>query len=660
MVTTTFVQRLPHSALLLLVLAVLSSFSNQAYARWQTFADANNEIEFYTKNVLLNQDGTSTETIEIQVKILKESGRNIWANFPLVYNAATSKLTVLAAKTIYAGQEYPLDAKLIEDKPLASSPQGFDQYNQVALAYPNAEINSKLYLKYQIENHTAELPNYFADNFVFGESAYWSNGTVNIKSALPLYLAINDPDQVLTVTTKNKKIPSATSTPAAAFTDLTITLQQPIYRDIIDEKHYLVDPKKLPWVAVSSVKSWQVLANKVGTTYMQVINQPLPELFQVIAKQAKQHADHIDKINTVTALLAEKLQYMGDWKTVAGKFFPHDLAHIAKVQLGDCKDFTVSAGAILQSLGYKVQPALILRGMLAYSPPNDLPSLRHANHVLLKVTLPAEQQVLWIDPTNFVSMAGGIFPDIANKKVLIIDPNAAQRETTPATSPARMQFLVRQEFDLGTPDLVKAHGTLKLLGEQAASMTGAQMLLSDEAIKSSIFNFVGDQYLEADKEIILPDLTSRIVGDLQFKFSYEQALSDVKTNLGSALLVPNTGWSRDFIEVKADQVSDIFVGPPSKIKFVTTIKNFLVTNPERLADKFSTKWLNVERKIEPISNGVIITDEVDIKVFFISNAELRSRKYSQLKQRLVKNFRSVAIVGEYLPQNGAGKNNSTS
>jgi hypothetical protein len=30
--------------------------------------------------------------------------------------------------------------------------------------------------------------------------------------------------------------------------------------------------------------------------------------------------------------------------------------------------------------------------------------------------------VNWIDPTNFDSMADGIFPDIANKMVLILDP----------------------------------------------------------------------------------------------------------------------------------------------------------------------------------------------------------------------------------------------
>ena len=140
------------------------------------------------------------------------------------------------------------------------------------------------------------------------------------------------------------------------------------------------------WLSLSTLANWEELAHKVDTDYNEVINQPLPKLFSDIAKTAAEAKGDKDKIDTVTSLLSEKIQYMGDWRAIKGRFIPRDLNEIASTGVGDCKDFTVATIAILRSIGYKADPALVLRGQYEKSL-NILPGINNFNHVIVKVTI---------------------------------------------------------------------------------------------------------------------------------------------------------------------------------------------------------------------------------------------------------------------------------
>ena len=87
----------------------------------------------------------------------------------------------------------------------------------------------------------------------------------------------------------------------------------------------------------------------ISKDYETVINQDLPPLHESIRKEASCMTHSVDQINKVTSLLSEKIRYMGDWRTIEGKFAPRSLKAVATSGVGDCKDFSASTAAILLS-----------------------------------------------------------------------------------------------------------------------------------------------------------------------------------------------------------------------------------------------------------------------------------------------------------------------
>ena len=63
-------------------------------------------------------------------------------------------------------------------------------------------------------------------------------------------------------------------------------------------------------------------------------------------RRAREKKTDVEQLNAVTSGVAESIRYVGDWRLVKGAFNPRPLATIARSGYGDCKDFTVTAGAI--------------------------------------------------------------------------------------------------------------------------------------------------------------------------------------------------------------------------------------------------------------------------------------------------------------------------
>lgn len=278
------------------------------------------------------------------------------------------------------------------------------------------------------------------------------------------------------------------------------------------------------WVSLSSLSRWEDLAKKLAPGYYSVINQPLPATFTAIAESAANENTDEKKINAVTSLLNEKVQYMGDWRTVSGKYFPRDLEKIADSQVGDCKDFSASTAAILQKLGYKVQPILVMRGTISISNFEALPHMGNFNHVMLKVTN-RSGKIYWIDPTNTVSMAQGIFPDIADRNALVLDSEEAGYIKIPAVQAENSKVISHSELTI-QDNVVNERGWLTMQGESALGLTGVGLYYSNEQLRDSVFRTISGVYLdEEEKKLLeLPDLTSRNVEDLTIKYEFQKKI----------------------------------------------------------------------------------------------------------------------------------------
>lgn len=615
--------------LTLLVLFITPSVE----ARWAKYEDASVEVEFSNVNINVNRDGTYETEVELQAKILKESGRDRFSLYSLVYNDDSADFTVLEAKTTYNGEEYIVTEDMMEDKPLASPSKGFDQLRQVTISFPKIEIGTEVYLRYKRVNKKVPVDNFYGLSFsYYGD--YLQAENTKINSELPLEIKVNDPREVLEISEKKKK----------GLHSISIALKKAVYENTINEPHNgILNIKHNTWVSLSSLSKWDDLAKKLAPGYHSVINQPLPATFIAIAESAANKNTDEEKINAVTSLLNEKVQYMGDWRTVSGKFFPRDLEKIADSQVGDCKDFSASTAAILQKLGYKVQPILVMRGTTSTSNPEALPNMGNFNHVMLKVTN-RDGKIYWIDPTNTVSMAQGIFPDISDRNALVLDSEEADYIKIPAVQGENSKVISHSELTI-EDNVVNEYGQLTVQGEAALGLTGVGLYYSDEQLRDSVFRMISGVYLDEEEKkfLELPDLTLRNVEDLTIKYEFQQKNKIFKTNLGPALNLGDN-WLNDVVNTASDQVSDLFIGVPKTKESHMIIKDIKIKNCENLNFEIDSPWLYVNRFCKYKNDGTEFSNLITIKKSFITNEELKTAEYKNLKSELENNFSRASII----------------
>lgn len=611
--------------------------SNISFAKWADYSNAAIRKDICNYQITVKKDGSSESVIEEEFEILKDSAREHAAHYTLTYTADNDKIIILEAKTIFKGKEYNVDKKFIEDKPLASSAAGFDQMNQILLAFPKAEIGAKIYIKYKQISTKSPLKNFYDNFFVIGLREWITQANLNIKSELPLHLLVNDPDKVLAVKTDKPD----------NFNKLDISLIKEIYKDITNEPDNAIpNYNSLTWVSVSSMNSWNDVAIAFAKqNFNKIYAQKLPDIFLEIVEIAKKEKDEVDQINNVTSTLNNKIQYMMDNRTIEGRLMPRNLDQIAKSQLGDCKDFSAATVAILTKMGFKAQFALVFRGRGNFLP-EFLPGIGSFNHVFVKVTSKSGK-IYWIDPTNIQSMADGIFSDIANKPILILDSLDPSYEKVPNIDPQHAQSIHKREFEILNNNKVIEKGNITLKNEEAVPITGAMLFTSEENLKNFILSQLSGTTLDESNNvsIVMPDLHSRIVKDISIDYSYEQDNRLFKTNLGLGMdLSYNKLGIDNFVHVNKDVVSDIFIGSPNTFKRQTIIRNVDIKNPEALNSNIDTKWLSISRNLNFSNRVLTIDDIITVKSEVIKNDELKSPEFIKLKQDLETDFKDVALI----------------
>ncbi|ROT47302.1 DUF3857 domain-containing protein [Candidatus Cardinium hertigii] len=612
-----------------------------AEAKWSKYEQLELESDIQ-EDMFVNADGTYTSIVESRSKILKEHGREIFAPYRIDYNNQNMQITILEAKTICQGKEYKVVKNMIQDKAVSSLKSGFDTERQIAIAFPKIELGSEIYLKYKIFRKKAPIKNFFGE-VLYYTGSYIKSYNTRIQSKIPLKVKVNDPKNVLKVSHEPYKQDTH---------NIVITLEKPIQEwSVTNERSYFVNKKYRTWVSLSNVSSWKEFAQAFATEYYKVINQPLPKSFVAIAEVAATKEGDEATINYVTSELNKQIQYMGDWRTVKGGHFPRDLEKTAHFQMGDCKDFSAATASILQKLGYQVQPLLVHRGSTANTKIiADCALLPHLgfNHAMLKVTN-NEKNVYWIDPTNKVSMAQGIFPDVADRDALLLDHKEGGLIQVPPINPTTSKILCYNRLAI-QDNVVNQQGTMVFKGASSLDLTQIALNSSNEALKDFIFYKISNVYLtdEEKKFMDLPDFTSSIVQDITIRYAFQQKNKIFQTNLGSALILDSIcyfkNWFENTVSTAPDQVSDVFIGDPCIIENHSIIEKTHIKNCEKLNFKIDSPWLSVHRSCTYKNGNTEIIDIVTILKSIIPNEALQSTAYKNLKHALEGNLQKASIV----------------
>lgn len=618
-------------------------FSYSISARWANPTDALFHYDLWRTTIKVEKDGTYTEEVEYKAKILKNSAIQYVGNFSLTYNEQSQKVKVLSAKTITNGEEFPVDKKFIEDKPLASSAKGFDQTRQILIIFPQVQVGSDIYIRYRRHHKIVPFKNTFSDAIVFWHE-YYKNMNLTIRSALPLHYEVNNPGNFLKSSYQIKK---GNKRPYI----FKMRLKRPLFKKIVDERYLFVNQDLLPWVRVTTEKKWSKMFKHLASEYKKRIEEPLPDLHQNILKSAQQiKTGPEDQMDSVISALIEKIRYMGDWRPINGGYIPRSLSVIAKTGFGDCKDFSVSLAAILRKLGFKAQVAAVYRTPLHHKAAEfKLPNIYAFNHAIVRAEI--KGKVFWLDPTNFMTYARGIFRDIADRPAVILQHPKPKLQRIPKIYSSGAKYILTQDFEITKKNLVKMKGSAHFKGRSAIPFTGMSLNSSKQSIDYMFINqAVGDISLLKKWKVGGYDLKSRIVKDFAVNISYtiEKDNSDYfgnKTQLGPALHLGRIG-ALDRLNIRSQgRVSDLFLGPPQKIVYISKLNNIKPLGKLKFNCNLKSKWLDIKRSIESYK-PLIVKDTYNFKSSFIPPQELKKPQFLKLQKGLQSCFKQFFIIYE--------------
>jgi transglutaminase-like putative cysteine protease len=611
---------------------VLTLFSHVAFARWATIDDAPAISRLDEERIDVAKDGTYRSIRETLIEIRNEEGRTAFGLTSLKYNAQTTRLRVLTAETRHPnGTVYAVPAELMEDKPLASSAEGFDETRQISIAFPHVEIGSKLYLKY--EERVSEVPfkGAFSTKLFVGAEIPEEHSKSIISSAIPLLIEKNDPQDALRVEQKNDGREQVT----------TVILTKPLYVRTIDEDDSYLNPSDSTWIVLSSHADYGFLGNLYATTYENVLAAPLPPAFETILEKAKKQKGFVNQLNSVTSQLAEQVRYLGDWRSTNGGHIPRPLDKIANTKFGDCKDFSVVTAALARRLGYPSEVAWIERALR----PTPLPKLSldsAFNHAIVLVH--EGERVHWIDPTNFASFAQGVFDDISGRPALVISSKGSHLANVPPPTATDSMVSRRLEIEFGANGDALINAQLGYLGRSANILTGIGRELSKDSVTHIISQALSDNNLVRWSKVDDYELTSRITKDTNLTARLSVQSLSLRATAGFSYQL---GWEDMGKLINLDvehRISDLFLGPPERLEASYRLENIQVIG--KLPDPcvVDSRWVAVSRRLEDRKGEVWVTHTRDIKRIAVKATDFKTKEFSAFQEKLRQCFLPLAVV----------------
>jgi len=618
--------------LFLLSLLINLIVTNQVWARFATYQEASAEIDIYNVSINVDKEGNYEILQEVQLKILNESGREQLANQSFVYNSGNESIEVIEARTIQGGTLYKVGRDMIMDKTLAGSESGFDDMNRIQIAFPNVTVGSSIYYRVKI-NRREPIFNGFYEAFFSpgGSDFYVKSYNLNLKSKLKLNYDVNDPHKKMDVNFTEKN----------GTYILTAKLKSFLFEKIVFEEGFLTTNQRT-FIEVSALDSYDQYVVNIAPQYERVITAPLPQILEDIAAGASKIEKQNDQINYITSELAQQIRYMGDWRTVKGKFFPRSFSEVVASGYGDCKDFASMTTAILRKLGYRAFPSLIDREEGALFEKSKIIETLYFNHVIVQVT-GKDGKILWIDPTNFVSYAGGIFPDIAHRPALVLNLSAPLLSSTPEINYNSAVYNNEKAIALNSEGDGTNSGSFSIIGEAAIPYTGAGLIFSQKELDEKLTYLLSGEVSPQDVAIKVPDLTSRIVKNINIEYSYSMPNAAFQTNLGMAYDMSNS-WPSTYLGLPQDQVGTIYVGFPKTVIRKIKFTNIAVKSPESLNANIKTKWFNAERNCLKEAQDVVCSEKIATTKSFITPEDIKSQDFTAAKKLLRRYFVSSALI----------------
>lgn len=586
-------------------------------ARWADLEDAPAIVKKMQWNYHIKKDGSFRIRVHRETEILKESARADYGMVRMTFDPVLEKFKVLKAEVVNGKQRTSVHKSNIEIKPLASSGPGFNERQQVTIVFPDTNVGSKLILTYEKEELHPAVPGLFSEHFMLAGEPI-ENFEAELSSELPLNFKFNDPDNYLSVRAEPKKI--------------VYSLKKPYFRKIVDEQNAHFKASDYLWIATTSISQISELPRNTLKAYQKEIDSALPASFEKILSQAKLITSSTNQIDHVTSSLADLIRYVGDWRAVRSGYHPRSLKTIATSGYGDCKDFTVAAGAILSKLGYTAHAAWIWRGQYATFSPLDTPAL-DVNHAILYLKKGTE--IFWIDPTNRASYAKGIFPDIADRPVIVLEPSNPFFSRTHRPTATDGLVEINSEIDLSEDGTMLSSGTLELKGSAALPWAGSQLSASKKSLDHSLIRWVANADNLVDWTLNDYDLHSRLVQDLKFEFKTKEIWRPVQTSVGMGIMIPGPFYHGYFRFQRNNRKSGVRLDNPLTLVRKLKIRGRAISLKSKLECLGDTPWAGFEKKVWLDQGTLHFQDRIAVKQSAIEADSIPSLEFEKFQNSVL-------------------------
>ncbi len=325
----------------------------------------------YAKNYsdyVVNPDGTHTETHEVIINVLTDSGVDFANQVDIGYSESLNDVKILSAYTLKKdGKRIDVPARNIQERAAMSG--GGPMYSDIktkVIIFPDVAVGDKVGYSYRYVQKEALFPGQFSMTQAFTKFVVLDD--VRISVSVPTNTL-----QLRTFATgvKGGRIKDKDGRMRWVWTFKNPEITTPEIGSVAAIDYG-------PRLIVSSFKDYGDLASAYEDRAKP--KAAVTEKTKKLADKLTQGiTDHRKQAKILYTWVAQNIRYAGNCIGI-GSVVPHDSEMVLSNRLGDCKDHTALLQALLAAKGIKSTPVLVNSGS-SYKLPK-LPAVSAFNHVI--------------------------------------------------------------------------------------------------------------------------------------------------------------------------------------------------------------------------------------------------------------------------------------
>lgn len=618
------------SLLIRFLSVMICFFPALSSARWETVDEASVTFIDDHDEYDVAADGSYVNLRHRVVKIEKESAIKDYGTAELEYDGAIETMEIVSAFVKNDETRIAVDKKYIEHRSAGADNTGFNSKKVIVIAFPGIRTGSITELTIKKTRFKAIHQGHFSQIYTPGTFHSKKGRLMTVRSAIPLQYSISGPKGYIAGASKKN----------GNIYEYYFDLKKDIYLQIApNSEPGLWFPETFyPVINLTSFKSWADMTGVFSKKLHPIINSKLPARFVSFVEKAKSETGFERRADVLVSQMIQELRYMGDWRNSNFYHMPRSFEEIDRTSFGDCKDLSLVLAAMLRTLGYKADLAVIERTEWPSYLQMPLPLTQFFNHMIVRAE-DENGKLYWLDPTNRTANAKGKWPDLADRPVIAMAPWATTPERTPALLPEDTQSHAIRTDEMSETGQVKTSLTMVYSGTIESEMLPELRLRGDKKSSQFFISMLTGSNPYKDEQVDVKVADPYIAAPLTIKASAVVTRVPSRTTAGFSYTLPaifstHANFSSEERELGV-KIGDI---ETTGMKVHLTGIKLIGELPEKC--EIDSRWIKGSVTYSQTDKGILIETSEVIKKNKFTNAELKSAEFKTLIQK-IKNCHSL-------------------